>query len=226
MIDRDPIAAARDQWVSHGWSEAADGMALVTSVTRAQQLLVERIEEVLRPHGLTFARYEILRLLAFSRHRSMPMSRLGSLLQVHATSVTSAVTRLEKQGLVERRPHGVDRRIVLASLTATGEALVEEALEALPEEPLGDSGGGNGVGVAGDGDLFHGGSPQSWTRWPGPPARGCRAATTGFPAQYREAPSHHRYLHGRRPQRPAAPAITRERAPPRAARPPGQRRRP
>ena len=134
MIDRDPIAAARDQWVSHGWSEAADGMALVTSVTRAQQLLVERIEEVLRPHGLTFARYEILRLLAFSRHRSMPMSRLGSLLQVHATSVTSAVTRLEKQGLVERRPHGVDRRIVLASLTATGETLVEEATHDLNAE--------------------------------------------------------------------------------------------
>lgn len=127
MTSRDPIAAARDQWLNHGWSDAADGMALVTSVTRAHQLLVERIEEVLRPHGLTFARYEILRLLAFTHRRSMQMSRLGSLLQVHATSVTSAVTRLEKQGLVERRPHEGDRRVVLASLTATGAALVESA---------------------------------------------------------------------------------------------------
>ncbi|NYF98678.1 MarR family winged helix-turn-helix transcriptional regulator [Janibacter cremeus] len=127
MTDRDPIAEARQQWVSHGWADAADGMALITSITRAQQLLVERVEDVLRPHGLTFARYEILRLLAFSRRRSMPMSRLGSLLQVHATSVTSAVDRLEKQGLAERLRLERDRRVVLASLTTKGAEVVEAA---------------------------------------------------------------------------------------------------
>ncbi|KRE39496.1 MarR family transcriptional regulator [Janibacter sp. Soil728] len=134
MTDRDPIAAARAQWISHGWPDAADGMALVTSVVRAQQLLHERVEATLRPHGLTFARYEILRLLAFSRQRSMPMSRLGSLLQVHATSVTSAVARLETQGLVERLRRESDRRVVLASLTAAGEELVERATRDLNEQ--------------------------------------------------------------------------------------------
>jgi DNA-binding MarR family transcriptional regulator len=134
MTDRDPIAAAHAQWISHGWSDAADGMALVTSVVRAQQLLHERVEATLRPHGLTFARYEILRLLAFSRQRSMPMSRLGSLLQVHATSVTSAVARLETQGLVERLRRESDRRVVLASLTAAGEELVEHATHDLNEQ--------------------------------------------------------------------------------------------
>lgn len=127
MTDRDPIAAAHDQWVTHGWTDAADGMALITSVVRAQQLVHERVEAVLRPHDLTFARFEILRLLAFSRRREMPMSRLGSLLQVHATSVTSAVVRLEKQGLVERRQSPDDGRVVLASITAKGANLVESA---------------------------------------------------------------------------------------------------
>lgn len=134
MTDRDPIAAAHAQWISHGWSDAADGMALVTSVVRAQQLVHERVEATLRPHGLTFARFEILRLLAFSRQQSMPMSRLGSLLQVHATSVTSAVTRLETQGLVERLRRESDRRVVLASLTAAGEELVERATRDLNEQ--------------------------------------------------------------------------------------------
>ncbi len=131
MTDRDPIAEAHRQWVSHGWTDAADGMALVTSVIRAQQLVHERVEAALRPHGLTFARFEVLRLLAFSRRRSMPMSRLGSLLQVHATSVTSAVDRLEGQGLVERLRRESDRRVVLASLTPAGEELVERATEDL-----------------------------------------------------------------------------------------------
>lgn len=134
MTDRDPIAEAHAQWLAHGWDEAADGMALVTSVVRAQQLVHERVEAALRPHGLTFARYEILRLLAFSRRRSMPMSRLGSLLQVHATSVTSAVDRLERQGLVERLRRESDRRVVLASLTATGEELVERATTDLNDQ--------------------------------------------------------------------------------------------
>lgn len=126
-MSADPIAAAKAQWVSHGWSEAADGMELVTSLVRAHQLITERVEAALRPHDLTFARYEILRLLAFTRRRSMSMQRVGSLLQVHPTSVTSAVARLEKQGFVERLRPESDRRVVLASLTSRGEAVVEAA---------------------------------------------------------------------------------------------------
>eukprot|EP01032_Pedospumella_encystans_P009400 gene9401-biopygen7846 len=38
-------------------------MAMVTSLVRVQQLVMERIEAVLRPLDLTFARYEILMLL-------------------------------------------------------------------------------------------------------------------------------------------------------------------
>lgn len=108
-------------------------MAMVTSLVRVNQLLMERIEVVLRPLGLTFARYEILRLLAFVSESgaAMPMARLGSLLQVHPTSVTSAVDRLVRQGYVERVRGTSDRRLVLTSLTPAGRAVVEEATEGL-----------------------------------------------------------------------------------------------
>ncbi|MFI5627476.1 MarR family winged helix-turn-helix transcriptional regulator [Nocardioides sp. NPDC051685] len=125
--DRDPIREAHGQWVRHGWTAAADGMAMATSIVRVQQLLMERIESVLRPLDLTFARYEILRLLSFTQSGSMTMTRLGSLLQVHPTSVTSAVDRLVRQGHVERLRRERDRRVVLASLTATGRAIVDQA---------------------------------------------------------------------------------------------------
>lgn len=126
-LDRDPIQEAHRQWVAHGWTEAADGMAMVTSVVRAHQLLMERIDAVLRPADLTFARYEVLRLLSFSREGAMPMARLGSLLQVHPTSVTSVVDRLVRQGFVERLRDDSDRRVVLASITETGRTQVEAA---------------------------------------------------------------------------------------------------
>jgi len=126
-MTRDPISEAHRQWVAHGWAGAADGMAMVTSVVRAQQLLMERIDAVLRPRGLTFARYEVLRLLSFAREAAMPMSRLGSLLQVHPTSVTSAVDRLVAQGYVERVRSDEDKRVVRAVLTDAGLDAVEEA---------------------------------------------------------------------------------------------------
>ena len=104
---------------------------MVTSLVRVNQLLLERIEAVLRPLGLTSARYEVLRLLSFSSAGALPMTRLGSLLQVHPTSVTSAVDRLESQGFVQRGRREDDKRVVLASITPTGREVVERATDGL-----------------------------------------------------------------------------------------------
>ena len=129
--DRDPIREAHHQWVRHGWAGAADGMAVVTSLVRVPQLVMERIDAVLRPLDLTFARYEILMLLSFTSAGAMPMTRLGSLLQVHPTSVTSAVDRLQKQGYVDRERSTSDGRVILASITATGREVAERATTGL-----------------------------------------------------------------------------------------------
>jgi DNA-binding MarR family transcriptional regulator len=127
----DPIEEARRQWTAHGWRDAADGMAAVTSLMRAQQLMLARVDRLLRPLGLTFARYEVLMLLLFSSSGALPMNVVGNRLQVHPTSVTSAVDRLEGQGLVVRSPHPTDRRAVLAELTGQGRALASRATDVL-----------------------------------------------------------------------------------------------
>lgn len=126
-LDSDPIEEARRQWISHGWEGAADGMAAVTSIVRAQQIVLQRIDAVLRPLDLTFARYEVLMLLSFTKRGALPMSRMGTLLQVHPTSITSAVDRLEAQGYVERMSHPTDRRAILASVTQTGRRISSTA---------------------------------------------------------------------------------------------------
>ena len=91
----DPIAEAARQWRAAGWDGEADGMAFVTSVVRAQQILLARIDECLTPFGLTFARFEVLMLLSFSPGR-LPLGKIGARLQVHPASVTNAVDRLEQ----------------------------------------------------------------------------------------------------------------------------------
>ena len=132
----DPIAEAHRQW-SERWPGQADHMAAVTSVMRVQQLLLSRIEETLKPYGLTFAAFEALRLLAFSRRGSLPMGKMGERLMVHPASVTNAISRLEQRGLVERRLSPDDRRVVLATITEAGQALVREATVALNQASFG-----------------------------------------------------------------------------------------
>lgn len=127
----DPITEARRQWVAHGWDDAAPGMAAVTTITRVQQILEARVEDALAPFGLTFARFEILRLLGFTRAGRLPMGKISDRLQIHPASVTSAVKRLEREGLISRQPDADDNRVVLASLRPEGRRLLEPATMAV-----------------------------------------------------------------------------------------------
>ena len=129
----DPIAEAMRQWQRHGWTDAARGMGAVTSVIRAQQILAGRAEAVVRPFGLTFARYEVLMLLLFSRRGEMPLGKIGERLQVGAASVTNAIDRLERDRMVRRRVNPDDGRGVLAAITTRGRTLAQEVTGALNE---------------------------------------------------------------------------------------------
>lgn len=121
----DPIDEAARQWGLR-W-EGVPSMHAVTSLMRAQQIVLSRLDAILRPHGLTFARYEALVLLVFSSRGSLPLGKMGERLQVHPTSVTSIVRRLEEADLVARVPHPEDGRAVLAEITAAGRQVVETA---------------------------------------------------------------------------------------------------
>ncbi len=126
----DPIGEARRLWRKRRW-EAAAWMAAATSVMRAQQLVLREVDEALRPFGLTFARYESLVLLYFSRTQALPLGKMGDRLMVHPASVTNAINQLERDGLVRRVNHDTDRRKVLAELTDEGRRVVEEATKAV-----------------------------------------------------------------------------------------------
>ncbi|WP_185973105.1 MarR family winged helix-turn-helix transcriptional regulator [Aeromicrobium piscarium] len=128
-LEFDPIERAGELWEEHVGDATA--MRLVTSLMRAQQLVLARLEAVLKPLGITFARYEVLRLLSFSRAGSLPLSKIGERLMVHPTSVTNAIDRLVAQGLVTRAVDESDRRRVLAALTPEGRAVLRDATEAL-----------------------------------------------------------------------------------------------
>src|SRR4051812_41640945 len=146
----DPVERAGESWAKH-YPQAGEGvytaMRAVTSIMRAQQILIAGLDAALRPFGLTFSRYEALVLLTFSSSGALPLSKIGERLQVHATSVTNVVDRLEAAGLVRREPNPRDGRGTLAVITEEGREVAGKAtaalnaarfgLSALPDDDLG-----------------------------------------------------------------------------------------
>jgi len=101
----DPIAEASENWKRKGWG-SVDAMAAATSITRAHQILVSRIDAVLKPVGLNFSRFEALALLYLSRKGEMPLGKVGERLQVHPASVTNTIDRLQSDGKSRPRVPG------------------------------------------------------------------------------------------------------------------------
>jgi DNA-binding MarR family transcriptional regulator len=132
----DAIEEARLNW-SQEWPEAALAMATATSIMRAQQIVLSAVDSVLRPLDLTFARYEALMLLSFSRNGSMPLGKMGQRLMIHPTSVTSIIDRLSKDQLVQRKDHPMDRRTTLAEITPAGRELARRATTAVNDVAFG-----------------------------------------------------------------------------------------
>lgn len=127
----DPIAEGVRQWEAHGWEEAAPGVAAVTSIMRVQQILYARIDEVLRPFEVSYAGYEFLMLLSFTRLGQLPLGKIGDRLQIHPASVTHAVKQLESRNLVRREAHRTDGRTKLAVIQPAGRRIAAKATEAL-----------------------------------------------------------------------------------------------
>jgi DNA-binding MarR family transcriptional regulator len=134
----DPIERAAQIWATRFGDARA--MAAVTAIMRVQQILLAQLDALLRPYGLTFARYEALVLLSFSREGALPMRLIGQRLMVHPTSATNIIDRLEQQGHVVRKPNPSDGRGTLAEITPSGRDVVAAATSDLMAAEFGMGG--------------------------------------------------------------------------------------
>src|SRR4051795_10120206 len=139
-LEFDPIDRAGELWAQHSPDEEPEvyaSMRAVTSIMRAHQILLAQLDAKLRPLGITFSRYEALVLLVHSHDGALPLSKIGERLQVHATSVTNVIDRLEAAGLVRREPNPRDGRGTLAVITDQGRQVVERATRELHRNEFG-----------------------------------------------------------------------------------------
>ena len=94
--------------------------------------LERAIVAALEPYGLSFGDFDVLNTLRRrgDREGTKPRDLAHSSL-ITSGAMTSRLDRLERAGLIERKPDPGDRRGVLVRLTEQGERLAEESLGAV-----------------------------------------------------------------------------------------------
>jgi len=103
-------------------------LVLFTHLARTTLFLEALQEECLRPFGLSFVDYSVLRVLrnVGPPHRLSP-SRLADVVLVTTGGMTKIVDRLERAGFVAATPDPADRRGVLVALTRRGVTMGDRA---------------------------------------------------------------------------------------------------
>ena len=115
---------------------------LGSCVTRLVNVLAKGTEELVEPHGLTPMDYALLRL--FLRREQWIATHMAEMLPVKPSRISRLVAKLVDMGLMRRRRHRSDRRVVFLTLTDDGKALTLdmyrriEAYEAMLQQGVSD----------------------------------------------------------------------------------------
>lgn len=88
---------------------------------RSTRLFHDRLKEA----GYDITPVQFAAMSVLKDHPGTDQARLAQQIAYDRATIGGVVDRLERRGLVERKPHATDRRCRLVSLTGEGEALVE-----------------------------------------------------------------------------------------------------
>lgn len=109
------------------------------NLVRTTELLRREVIELFKPHDLTHAQYNVLRILRGALRESDPQHQartcgdIASRLVTFEPDVTRLLDKLERQGLILRERDGEDRRVVRSRITDKGLALLTGLDEPIAE---------------------------------------------------------------------------------------------
>ena len=108
-------------------------------LTRAAQTVLDRTNRHLADHGLTTSQFGVLEAL----HHLGTLSQIdvARKLLLSTANITTVMQNLEKVGYIRRERDPRDQRVVRASITEAGQALVEKIMPAHVETIVADMSG-------------------------------------------------------------------------------------
>jgi DNA-binding MarR family transcriptional regulator len=96
------------------------------SVVRTSSALVDGVEELLKPYGISSTQYNVLRILRGAEPVGLCRNELRDRMLTRMPDMTRLLDRMEEAGLVARTRDDDDRRLVLTRITKAGRRLVDE----------------------------------------------------------------------------------------------------
>ncbi len=93
-------------------------------VKQVELAVRSRLDDIVRPVGLTALQYTALTVL--ERQADMSTAQLARSSFVTAQSMADMIIALESRGLIERHRDHADRRRLVVALTAEGRALLDD----------------------------------------------------------------------------------------------------
>jgi DNA-binding MarR family transcriptional regulator len=110
------------------------------AVVRTAEDLQRGFTELLKTSDLSFAQYNVLRILRGAGAEGLTCGGVSERLVQHDPDVTRLLDRLEKRALIERHRDQKDRRVVRTAITEGGLALLaelDEPVDAVHEQQMG-----------------------------------------------------------------------------------------
>jgi DNA-binding MarR family transcriptional regulator len=128
-LPQDHVARVQAQWRRELPDVDMEGARILGRARRITLLSRGEIEAVFARHGIDTGEFDVIATL----RRSGPLyalrpTELFQSLMISSGGLTDRLARLEKRGLIRRRPSEEDKRSLLVELTAKGRAVAEAAL--------------------------------------------------------------------------------------------------
>ncbi|WCT79348.1 MarR family winged helix-turn-helix transcriptional regulator [Novosphingobium humi] len=128
----DRASKAADQWARERPDLDTQAMVLLGRLAEAALVIArDRLNPVFAGFGLQPGEFDVLATLRRSGEPyALTPTDLYEAAMISSGSMTNRIDRLEKAGLVIRRPNPADKRGTLVGLTGAGLALIDQAISA------------------------------------------------------------------------------------------------
>ncbi|MBP1765183.1 MAG: MarR family transcriptional regulator [Firmicutes bacterium] len=108
------------------YPEKRRALKLYIALTRTYKTLLEKDQRNIRNYGLNTTEFGVLELLY--NKGPYPLQQIGDKILITSGTITYVVDKLEKKGLIVRKPCDTDRRIIYAEITEAGREKMSEIL--------------------------------------------------------------------------------------------------
>jgi len=101
-------------------SDLNENEKVMMAIVRAAELFKKESGAIFKNYGLTFAQYNVLRILDATPNGKNTITNVSSIMLVSGANMTGVAKRLEKSGFLIRRGDANDERITLLEITPKG----------------------------------------------------------------------------------------------------------